>query len=151
VIEETITLTRGQMVRNDVSLSLALDARIPHVFGDRIQLQQVILNLIVNAIEAMASITGRERRLEIRSQFEPHSGIRVSVQDAGVGIAEELIPRLFDPFFTTRTQGIGMGLAISHSIVEAHRGRLWAESKVNQGTLFQLTLPMQEGFTHETC
>jgi C4-dicarboxylate-specific signal transduction histidine kinase len=151
VIEETITLTRGQMVRNDVSLSLALDARIPHVFGDRIQLQQVILNLIVNAIEAMASITERERRLEIRSQFEPHGGIRVSVQDAGVGIAEELIPRLFDPFFTTRTQGIGMGLAISHSIVEAHRGRLWAESKVNQGTLFQLTLPMQEGFTHETC
>jgi len=146
VIEETIALTRGQMIRNDVSLSLQLDARIPHVFGDRIQLQQVILNLVVNAIEAMANITGRERRLGVRSQSEPDGGIRVSVQDAGVGISEELIPRLFEPFFTTRAEGIGMGLAISHSIVEAHGGRLWAESKVNQGTLFQLTLPNTRGF-----
>ena len=99
------------------------------------------MNLIGNAIDAMAMVTGRERILEIRSQRLQRRGISVSVQDSGVGISEELMSRLFEPFFTTRAQGIGMGLAISHSIIEAHGGRLWAESKLNEGTVFQFTLP----------
>lgn len=141
IIEETVALTREQAERNNVSFSLLLDATIPRIAGDRIQLQQVILNLIVNAIEAMASVHDRERKLEIQSKVEPMSGICISVQDAGVGISQESLPRLFEPFFTTRAQGIGMGLAISHSIVEAHGGRMWAESTLNEGTTFHFTLP----------
>jgi signal transduction histidine kinase len=103
------------------------------------------MNLIGNAIDAMAKVTGSERILEIRSQRRQGRGISVSVQDSGVGISEELMSRLFEPFFTTRAQGIGMGLAISHSIIEAHGGRLWAESKLNEGTVFQFTLPETQG------
>jgi C4-dicarboxylate-specific signal transduction histidine kinase len=141
IIEETIALTKEQADLSNVSFSLLLDATIPVVAGDRIQLQQVVLNLIVNAIEAMASVQGRERKIKIHSTSEPSSGICISVQDAGAGISQELLPRLFEPFFTTRAQGIGMGLAISHSIVEAHGGRMWAESKLNEGTTLHFTLP----------
>ena len=141
VIEEALMLTKGQVALNKVSLSLVLDPILPLVSGDRIQLQQVIMNLIGNAIEAMAEVTGRERILEIRTQRVPGRSISVSVQDSGVGISEAFISRLFEPFFTTRAQGIGMGLAISHSIIEAHGGRLWAESKLNEGTIFRFTLP----------
>ena len=141
VIEEALVLTKGQVVLNKVSLSLVLDPVLPLVSGDRIQLQQVIMNLIGNAIEAMAKVTERDRILEIRSQRVPDRSISVSVQDSGVGISEALISRLFEPFFTTRAEGIGMGLAISHSIIEAHGGRLWAESKLNEGTVFRFLLP----------
>jgi len=124
-----------------VSISLGLETDLPPIMGDRIQLQQVILNLATNAIDAMANVTGRDRILEIRTQREKDHSVRISVQDSGIGIGEALIPRLFEPFFTTRAQGIGMGLAISRSIVEAHGGRLSVESKLNEGTVFQLTLP----------
>ena len=144
VIEDTLALTKEQVTRNNISLSLRLAADLPHVTGDRIQLQQVILNLVANAIEAMANMTGRDRTLEIDTERQEGHGIHVFVRDAGVGIAEELIPRLFEPFFTTRARGIGMGLAISRSIVEAHGGRLSVESRLNQGTVFQLTLPEAE-------
>jgi C4-dicarboxylate-specific signal transduction histidine kinase len=144
LIEDTLALTKEQVTRNDVLISLQLATDLPQVMGDRIQLQQVILNLVANALEAMANVAGRERVLEIRSQWEQDHAIRISVQDAGVGISAELIPRLFEPFFTTRARGIGMGLAISRSIVEAHGGRLWVESTLNQGTVFQLTLPETE-------
>jgi C4-dicarboxylate-specific signal transduction histidine kinase len=141
VIEQALVLTKGQVALNKISLSLLLDPALPLISGDRIQLQQVIMNLIGNSIDAMAKVTGRERILNIRSQRLQGRGISVSVQDSGVGISEGLMSRLFEPFFTTRAQGIGMGLAISHSIIEAHGGRLWAESKLNEGTVFQFTLP----------
>lgn len=141
VIEQALALAKGQVVLNKISLSLLLDPALPLVSGDRIQLQQVLMNLIGNAIEAMATVTGRERILEIRSQRAQDGSISVSVQDTGIGIKDELISRLFEPYFTTRTQGIGMGLAISHSIIEAHGGRLWAESKLDVGTIFRFTLP----------
>jgi C4-dicarboxylate-specific signal transduction histidine kinase len=141
LIEEALVLAKGQVVLNKISLSLLLDPALPLVSGDRIQLQQVLMNLIANAIDAMANVTGRERTLEIRSQRVQAQSISVSVQDSGIGISEEFISRLFEPFFTTRAQGIGMGLAISHSIIEAHGGRLWAESKLNEGTIFRFTLP----------
>lgn len=141
VIEEALVLAKRQVVLNKISLSLLLDPALPLVSGDRIQLQQVIMNLLGNAIDAMADVTGRERILEIRSERGQGRSISISVQDSGVGISEEFISRLFEPFFTTRAQGIGMGLAISHSIIEAHGGRLWAESKLNEGTVFRFTLP----------
>ncbi len=144
VIRDTLVLTKEQVTQNSVLLSLQLDTDLPQIMGDGVQLQQVILNLVANAVEAMANVTERSRTLKIRSQREQGYGIRISVQDAGVGISEELIPRLFEPFFTTRARGIGMGLAISRSIVEAHGGRLWVESRLNQGTVFQLTLPETE-------
>jgi signal transduction histidine kinase len=89
----------------------------------------------------MSTVQGRPRRLVIRSRRQNGDQVHVSFEDTGVGVSEEIMPRLFEPFFTTRSQGIGMGLAISRSIIEAHGGRLWAESKVDQGSIFQFTLP----------
>jgi signal transduction histidine kinase len=128
-------------VRNKVSIEIELAPDLPPVLGDRVQLQQVILNLISNAIEAMIGIAEQERRLAIRSQVQHASHVRISVEDRGIGISSKVMGRLFEPFFTTRTQGIGMGLAISLSIIEAHEGRLWAESNPDQGATFQFTLP----------
>src|ERR1700735_3253926 len=141
IIEETVALIEGQASRNDVALVLELMPDLPVVLGDSIQLQQVIMNLLLNGIEAMTGVTGRPRRLLIQSKTEAASQIRVSVQDSGIGVSEEVMARLFEPFFTTRAKGIGMGLPISRSIVEAHGGRLWAESTVSQGSVFQFTLP----------
>jgi signal transduction histidine kinase len=114
---------------------------LPAVLGDSIQLQQVILNLLLNGIEAMTGIVDRPRRLLIRSKTEPANQIRVSVQDSGIGVSDAVMARLFEPFFTTRSKGIGMGLPISRSIVEAHGGRLWAQSTGSEGSIFQFTLP----------
>lgn len=139
VVEETVALVSGQAARNNVSIVSLLVPGLPGVAGDRIQLQQVLLNLMMNAIEAMANVD-RERLLTIRSNAEPGQ-VRISLQDSGIGITAETMTRLFEPFFTTRAQGIGMGLAISRSIIEAHGGRLWAESVPNQGTTLQFTLP----------
>jgi signal transduction histidine kinase len=107
-------------------------------------LQQVILNLVVNGIEAMTSVTDRQRILTLRTEAESKCQIRVSVQDSGVGLKEEVMRRLFEPFFTTRAKGMGMGLSISRSIIEAHGGRLWAESNGSGGAIFQFTLPSED-------
>jgi signal transduction histidine kinase len=96
---------------------------------------------MLNGIEAMSGVSDRSRRLVIRSQTQAEEHVRVSVEDSGIGVKAEIMGRLFEPFFTTRSQGIGMGLPISRSIIEAHGGRLWAESTVNQGSVFQFTLP----------
>jgi signal transduction histidine kinase len=145
VIEETVTLADRQASRNNISIALELEPDLPHVLGDKIQLQQVILNLIMNGIESMTGVTGRSRLLLIRTSVVGDGEVCVSIKDNGIGVSDEVMPRLFEPFFTTRSQGIGMGLAISRSIVEAHGGRLWAESTVNQGSVFQFTLPGEGG------
>lgn len=141
VVEETAALADRQAARNDVSVVLELLPDLPVVLGDRIQLQQVVLNLMINGIEAMSSVSGRKRQLLIRSQVRDDSQVLLSFEDTGIGVNTEDMARLFEPFFTTRSQGIGMGLPISRSIVEAHGGRLWAESAVDQGSVFQFTLP----------
>jgi C4-dicarboxylate-specific signal transduction histidine kinase len=141
VIEETAALAEGQASRNNVSLILELSPDLPPVFSDGIQLQQVILNLVINGIEAMTSVNNRPRRMIIRSLQEETSQLRVSVEDFGVGVSPEVMNKLFEPFFTTRSQGIGMGLPISRSIIEAHGGKLWAESN-GTGSIFQFTLPI---------
>ncbi len=145
IVEETVALVNRQASRNQVSVVLELVPGLPAVLGDRIQLQQVILNLLLNGIESMTSVAGRPRRLVVRTKSQLASQVILSVEDSGVGVSEENMSRLFEPFFTTRSQGIGMGLAISRSIIEAHGGRLWAESILNQGSVFQFTLPAAEG------
>jgi C4-dicarboxylate-specific signal transduction histidine kinase len=145
IAEETVALIDRQASRNQVAVLLELAPNLPAVFGDRIQLQQVILNLLLNGIESMTSVAGRPRRLVVRSTIHEPGQAGISVEDSGIGVSEDNMSRLFEPFFTTRSQGIGMGLAISRSIIEAHGGRLWAESTQNQGSVFQFNLPVAEG------
>src|ERR1700739_2369152 len=141
IIEETVALVDRQASRNNVAVSLDLMPHLHIVGGDRIQLQQVILNLMINGVEAMSDVSGRQRRLLIRTGMRGADEVIVCVEDTGIGVSTEDIGRLFEPFFTTRSQGIGMGLPISRSIIEAHGGRLWAESTPGQGSVFQFTLP----------
>ncbi len=145
IIEDTVALVNLQGMRNNVSVAIELTPDLPVVFGDRIQLQQVVLNLMMNGIEAMTAVTDRPRKLLIRSQIQDAGQVHVSVQDSGIGVSAEVMARLFEPFFTTRSKGIGMGLPISRSIIEAHGGRLWAESTVSQGSIFQFMLPSADG------
>ena len=128
-----------------------LAADVPPVLGDRIQLQQVILNLVMNGIEAMIPVTDRPREMLIRSsRYEPDK-VLVAVQDSGIGIDSHDLDKIFDTFYTTKSQGLGMGLAISRSIVENHGGKLWAAPNDGPGATFQFTLLKEDGtcFTHD--
>jgi PAS domain S-box-containing protein len=142
VIQEVTRLLRHELTRNRVSLRTDLAPDLPYVLGDRVQLQQVMLNLIMNGIDAMSMITDRPRELLIKSA--KHSdGVLIQVQDSGTGIDPGQADRIFEPFFTDKPEGIGMGLSISRSIVESHGGRLWAVARSN-GALFEFTLPAQD-------
>ena len=141
VIEETLSLIRSGALRNNVSFDTELGSQLPLVRGDRVQLQQVVLNLMMNGIEAMSSVNDRMRLLRIRSARHDLNQVLVSVADSGAGIDPQVIGRIFEPFYTTKPQGMGMGLAISRSIIEAHGGRLWAEPKAPYGAAFQCALP----------
>jgi C4-dicarboxylate-specific signal transduction histidine kinase len=140
VIREVLALLQSEVIRGGVTLRTKLATDVPAVLGDRVQLQQLILNLIMNAIDAMATIIDRQRTLFIKSTKDPR-GLLVQVQDSGQGLDPKQIPFIFDPFFTTKPEGIGMGLSISRSIVEAHSGRLWAIPRSPHGAVFQFTLP----------
>ena len=140
IIQEVVLLTRNEAVRNGVALRMELAADLPPVLGDRVQLQQIILNLVINGVEAMASVTDRPRELLISSRQHEADQVLVAVEDSGVGIDRENLEKIFDAFYTTKSQGLGMGLAISRSIVEDHGGRLWAVPNDGPGTTFQFTL-----------
>ena len=144
VVKEAIALVRRELNSHRVSLQAELAPALPGVFGDRIQLQQVIINLLVNGIEAMQSVTGRPRELAIRSSQDEIGQVRLSVTDCGVGISAEDVNRLFNAFFTTKTNGLGMGLSICRSIVEAHGGRLSAGGNDGPGATFQFVLPLHQ-------
>jgi PAS domain S-box-containing protein len=141
IMQEVTMLLRGELSRNRVSWRTDLDLDLPRVSGDRVQLQQVVINLVMNGIEAMRSLAHRQRELLIKSGRK-HNEVLIQVQDSGKGLNPEQAEHIFEPFFTTKPEGIGMGLSISRSIVESHGGRLWAESGPN-GALFQFTLPIQ--------
>jgi PAS domain S-box-containing protein len=141
-IREVIEFTRGEAVKNRVTVRTELADRLPLVRGDRVELQQVILNLVMNGIEAMQSVEDRPRELVIRSVQDETQQVRISVTDRGVGISAENADQLFNPFFTTKSSGMGMGLSICRSIMEAHGGRLWVTANVPQGATFQFTLPV---------
>jgi C4-dicarboxylate-specific signal transduction histidine kinase len=142
VIMEVIALVQRELTSHRVSLRMELAPALPMILGDRVQLQQVIINLVMNGIEAMQSVTDRPRELAIRSRQDETQQVLVSVTDCGVGISVEDADRLFNPFFTTKSGGMGMGLSICRSIMEAHGGRLWATANVPHGATFQLTLPV---------
>jgi signal transduction histidine kinase len=131
-----------ELIGHQVSLRMELAAALPMIMGDRVQLQQVIINLVMNGIEAMQSVTDRPREMVIRSRQDETQQVLVSVTDCGVGISAEDADRLFNAFFTTKSGGMGMGLSICRSIVEAHGGRLWATTNVPHGATFQFTLPV---------
>lgn len=140
VIREVLTLAGNEILRGGVAVQTELAPYVPNVLGDRIQLQQVLLNLILNSIDAMNTVTGRPRELLIKSVKHPE-GVLIEVHDSGVGVDPERADSIFEPFFTTKSQGIGMGLSISRSIVEAHGGRLWFTPGSSHGTIFQFTVP----------
>jgi signal transduction histidine kinase len=129
------------MLQQQVSLRLALAPALPAVRGDRVQLQQLIINLVINGIQAMAGIDGRPRSLSIRSELDESGAVRVSVQDSGNGIDPANANRLFDAFYTTKSGGMGLGLSICRSIVESHGGRIWAANHGGGGAVFAFTLP----------
>jgi C4-dicarboxylate-specific signal transduction histidine kinase len=139
-IREVVMLTRNEAARKGVTLRLDLAADLPPVLGDRVQLQQVILNLVMNGVEAMASASSRPRELHIRSRRHESDKALIAVQDSGVGLDGQNLEKLFDAFYSTKPQGMGMGLAISRSIVEDHGGRLWAAPNDGPGATFQFTL-----------
>lgn len=142
LINEVIALTQTEMVQHSIHLRVVVANDLPKVPGDRIQLQQVMLNLIVNAVEAMLTIEDRERALLITSQIFNDNGVRIAVSDNGPGIHPQTVQHVFDAFSTTKPEGMGMGLAISRSIIDAHGGRLWMEANDQYGVTFQFTLPI---------
>ncbi|MEH2474323.1 PAS domain S-box-containing protein [Nitrobacteraceae bacterium AZCC 2161] len=142
VVREVVALVQRELISHRVSLRTEFSRALPMILGDRVQLQQVIINLVMNSIEAMQSVTDRPRELVIRSGQDDAHRVLISVTDCGVGISAEDADRLFNAFFTTKSSGMGMGLSICRSIIEAHGGRLWATANVPHGATFQFTLPM---------
>jgi signal transduction histidine kinase len=140
-ILEVIALTRGELLRNGVALQTKLAEGLPLIQGDRIQLEQVILNLIINAAEAMGGVSEGARELRISTGGDASNGVLVQVRDSGPGLDKESFDRLFDAFYTTKPGGMGMGLSICRSIIEAHGGRVWATANEPQGANFQFTVP----------
>ena len=140
-IHEVIVMVRSEIDKNQVSVSTRLATGLALVRADRVQMQQVIMNLILNAVEAMGSVEDGARELSIRTKHLDTSDILVAVHDSGAGIDPENLERVFTPFYTTRTSGIGMGLSICRSIIMAHGGRLWVEPNRPRGAIFQFTLP----------
>jgi len=144
VLTDVLPLVRPELARRSVALQLSLAPEAPPVLGDRIQLQQVLLNLLVNAVEAMREVPAERRRLTIRTSretFDDGLWATVAVHDAGIGLGATEAARLFEPFFTTKPGGLGMGLSISRSIVDAHAGRLWASVNPDHGITVHMALP----------
>jgi len=142
-INEVIVLARSVITRNDVSIQTRLADELFPVHGDRVQLQQVVLNLILNAVEAMGSVEAGARELVISTK-QDHTGVRVAVRDSGPGIDPAHLERVFEAFYTTKSSGVGMGLSICRSIIDAHGGRLWADANEPRGAVFQFILPCGE-------
>ncbi|HEX9360250.1 MAG TPA: CHASE3 domain-containing protein [Bradyrhizobium sp.] len=142
-IREVIALTRGEAAKTGVSVQTDLADGLPLIYGDRVQLQQVILNLIINAIEAMSGVAETPRALQISTGQAEQGGVLVAVRDSGPGLDPASVERLFNAFYTTKSGGMGMGLAICRSIIEAHEGQLCASANEPRGAVFQFTLPLQ--------
>jgi C4-dicarboxylate-specific signal transduction histidine kinase len=140
-ILEVAALTRSEAIKTGVTVGTQLADKLPRIQYDRVQLQQVMLNLILNAIQSMRDVEVGNRELHISTVSIEPEGVRVEVRDTGHGLRPESLPRLFEPFYTTKPDGMGMGLTISRSIIEAHGGRLWAIPCEPRGALFQLTIP----------
>jgi C4-dicarboxylate-specific signal transduction histidine kinase len=145
VILEVIELVSAQVTKAGVVLQTEIMTGVPTILADRVQLQQVILNLVMNGIDAMSSVTGRPRRLVIASNAAEDSGVLISVRDSGTGFGSEPPERFFEAFFTTKQKGLGLGLSISRTIIAAHGGHLWATPNPDHGATFQFSLPLAAG------
>jgi signal transduction histidine kinase len=150
-ILEVVALTRTEAANNGVSVRTQLAEGLPPVQGDRVQLQQVMLNLIVNAIQSMSGVEDGNRELHISTVSIEPEGVCVAVRDTGHGLRPESLPRLFEPFYTTKPDGMGLGLSICRSIIEAHGGRLWATRCEPRGALFQFRVPADCGAIRDRC
>jgi C4-dicarboxylate-specific signal transduction histidine kinase len=142
-VREVIALALGDLQRSRVVLRTELDNQLPPVAGDRVQLQQVILNLLRNALDAMSGVEDRSRQLVIRTEPDEGDHVRLSVQDAGAGFDPQSADRLFEAFYTTKSDGMGMGLSVSLSIIEGHHGRLWAAPNDGHGVTFAFSIPCE--------
>jgi signal transduction histidine kinase len=142
-INEVIVLGQSAIIKNGVWVQTRLSEELLPIHGDRVQLQQVVLNLILNAVEAMGSVEAKPRDLLISSE-QDHAGVLVTVRDSGPGLDPSHLERVFDAFYTTKSSGMGMGLSICRSIIDAHGGRLWAEANEPRGAVFQFTVPAVE-------
>jgi hypothetical protein len=143
-IDELIALARSEVVENGVTVRIRLAEALSPVQGDRVQVQQVILNLILNAVEAMRSVDDTPRELSISTEPGEADEVVVAVRDSGPGVDPEHFERVFDPFYTSKPNGMGMGLSICRSIIDAHGGRLWAGANEPRGAIFQFTLPAED-------
>jgi signal transduction histidine kinase len=140
-IQEVVALSRSDLQRHRVVLQSELADDLPNVTGDRIQLQQVILNLLRNASDAMVDVHDRPRQLLVKTERAGDDRVRVTVRDAGLGVDPQVMDKLFDAFYTTKSDGMGIGLSVSRSIIERHHGRLWAERNDGPGTTFGFLVP----------
>jgi C4-dicarboxylate-specific signal transduction histidine kinase len=140
-ILEVTALTHSEAVKAGATVGTQLAGESPRIRCDRVQLQQVMLNLIVNAIQSMSGVEDGNREVHISTVSIEPEGVCVAVRDTGPGLRPEILPRLFEPFCTTKSDGMGMGLSICRSIIEAHGGRLWAAGCEPRGALFQFTIP----------
>ena len=140
IVQEVIALARDVLRRSSVTVRTELAADLAPVLGDRVELQQVVLNVVLNGTEAMSSVGEGPRELVIRTQNDEAEQVRIAVQDSGIGLDSLSMERIFDPFYTTKRGGMGMGLSICRSIVQNHSGRLWAVANNDSGTIFQFTV-----------
>ena len=139
IILTVLSIVRVELQQHSVDLQTQLNEHLPNVLGDKVQLQQVVLNLVMNAIEAMHSV--RPRVLKVQTDQTNPGMVRVSIEDTGTGIDPSNLDRIFKPFFTTKANGMGMGLVICRSIIENHDGRIWVSPRTNGGSIFQFELP----------
>jgi two-component system sensor kinase FixL len=142
ILRDTTTLLRPDAAARRVRLELDIPDGLPPVLGDRVQLQQVLLNLILNALDALKGVGGQDRTVSMAARCETDQVVEISVADNGRGIAPDQIDRIFEPFFSTKSRGLGMGLSISRTVIEAHGGRLWAENSADGGATLRMTLPL---------
>jgi signal transduction histidine kinase len=142
LVFRTLVLIRPELEKHQIGLETGLSTQLPHVMGDAVQLQQVFLNLFTNSIDSMASIEGRPRILRVKADSSRDGEILISIEDTGHGFNPDVADRLFEPLFTTKAQGMGVGLSICRSIIRAHGGRIWASSDGKSGATFQITLPI---------
>jgi C4-dicarboxylate-specific signal transduction histidine kinase len=140
-IGEVLELTGAEVAKSGISVKTQLAEDLPLVEGDRVELRQLLLNLVINAIEAMSGTSEGTRELLVATDPQGSNGILVTIKDSGPGFTQAALERVFDPFFTTKPKSLGMGLSICRSIVEAHGGRLWAETSVPCGAIFRLVVP----------
>jgi C4-dicarboxylate-specific signal transduction histidine kinase len=141
LVRDVVKLAHGELTSADVDLRAELADDLPMISGDRVELQQVLLNLITNGCHAMSGVARPGRQLLVRTGFRVAEGVRVTVADVGHGIPDNQLSHIFDPFFTTRPEGMGLGLTVCRTIVNAHEGRLWAENNPERGASFHFVLP----------